>query len=442
MAESASNQYRPPSGHDEDFVEAVDEDFQCLIYHLPLKEPVLTRCDRRYCKGCLDEHIRGTFCLIKQQKERFSLLESDVQVVAVNGLGNTLVQRRLPKQHESIECVWRIPLCIHWSERHPACKMQNHIKQCSKFPVTRPNNCGRSISRDMVSTVLGQSFPVNMQGRVVNERHAILLLPIISSKVRKYVSWLKDIHCFVMSVVQRQEMESHLESSSRVPFDLVYFKLNNTEDELKNTKAELSETKDELNATKDDLRETIDELNETKDELSETKDELKRLQLSSIKHTNSFLWRINGLSEIFKQAKTDKDKDDIYSEPFYAKTGTESYGYKLKVNVCPNGHDVGEKTHLSVYIFIMKGEYDTILPWPFTERVKFTLIDQQEDPDQRQNKTSEIVGEDNEYFARPVTDKNSGWGFPKFTSHEEIYERRLVVDDTLFLQIDIRSPSS
>ena len=39
MAESTSNEYRPPSGHDEDFVEAVDEDFQCLICHLPLKEP-------------------------------------------------------------------------------------------------------------------------------------------------------------------------------------------------------------------------------------------------------------------------------------------------------------------------------------------------------------------------------------------------------------------
>ena len=58
MAESTSHEYRPPSGHDEDFVEAVDEDFQCLICHLPLKEPVQTRCGQRYCKECLDEHIK------------------------------------------------------------------------------------------------------------------------------------------------------------------------------------------------------------------------------------------------------------------------------------------------------------------------------------------------------------------------------------------------
>ena len=57
MAESTSNEHYPPSGHDEDFVEEVEEDFQCPLCNLPLKEPVLTRCGHRYCKECLDEHI-------------------------------------------------------------------------------------------------------------------------------------------------------------------------------------------------------------------------------------------------------------------------------------------------------------------------------------------------------------------------------------------------
>ena len=55
MAEAARNQL--PSGYDEDFVNAVEEDFQCLICHLPLKEPVQTRCGHRFCKECLEEYF-------------------------------------------------------------------------------------------------------------------------------------------------------------------------------------------------------------------------------------------------------------------------------------------------------------------------------------------------------------------------------------------------
>jgi len=56
MAEAAKN--RLPSGYDEDFVNVVEEDFQCSICHLPLKEPVQTRCGHRFCKECLEEHLK------------------------------------------------------------------------------------------------------------------------------------------------------------------------------------------------------------------------------------------------------------------------------------------------------------------------------------------------------------------------------------------------
>ena len=47
-----------PSGYEEDFAIAVEDDFNCLICQLPLKEPVLTRCGHRFCKECLEEHLR------------------------------------------------------------------------------------------------------------------------------------------------------------------------------------------------------------------------------------------------------------------------------------------------------------------------------------------------------------------------------------------------
>ena len=56
MAEASRNQL--PSGYDEDFVNAVEEDYQCPICQLTLREPILTKCGHRFCKECLEEHFR------------------------------------------------------------------------------------------------------------------------------------------------------------------------------------------------------------------------------------------------------------------------------------------------------------------------------------------------------------------------------------------------
>ena len=54
MAEVSSEM---PCGYDEDFVNPTDEDLQCAICYLALREPVLTRCGHRFCKECLERHM-------------------------------------------------------------------------------------------------------------------------------------------------------------------------------------------------------------------------------------------------------------------------------------------------------------------------------------------------------------------------------------------------
>nr|XP_058965315.1 TNF receptor-associated factor 4-like [Pocillopora verrucosa] len=428
MAESTSNEYRPPSGHDEDFVEAVDEDFQCLICHLPLKEPVQTRCGHRYCKECLDEHIKrqrsqgqSLTCPFDRQnldKDRDifpdKATERKILSLAIRcpnvgckwtgevrlkeiHLGSCLfqlvactrdkceakVQRGLLQSHAQ-RCPWRIRRCKHCEERWPECQMQNHFKQCSKFPVTCPNSCGLSFPRDTVST------------HTKNEcRLTMISCPYV------------QMGC--QAKVQRQGAESHLESATRLHLDLVCIKLNNTE-------VLLDKTRDEL------------------------KNAMELLKSSSVQHTNAFLWRIDGFSEILKQAKNE-GKERIYSDPFYTKTETDGFGYKLRVFIYPNGIGNAKNTHMSVFITIMKGEYDAILPWHFNKKVKLTLIDQEDDPEERENETKEVEGRNIPSFSRPIAEENTGIGFDCFVSHEKLKSQHYIVDDTLFLQVEIRSPS-
>ena len=52
-------------------------------------------------------------------------------------------------------------------------------------------------------------------------------------------------------------MEYHLELATRIHFDLVCIKLNNTEDKLNKTEDELNNTKDKLKKTEDKSNNTL-----------------------------------------------------------------------------------------------------------------------------------------------------------------------------------------
>ena len=50
-----------------------------------------------------------------------------------------------------------------------------------------------------------------------------------------------------------------------------------------------------------------------------------------------------------------------YSPPFYS----HPHGYKLCLKVYANGDGVGKDTHISIFVSLMRGEYDNNLQWPF-----------------------------------------------------------------------------
>jgi len=203
-------------------------------------------------------------------------------------------------------------------------------------------------------------------------------------------------------------VDSHLQSATRLHLDLACVKLTNTE-------AKLNETEQKLEAT----RKVVEKLD-----------------------TRIFIWRINNFTDFWRQAyfsaKTDQ-KPSKESVPFYTDR-TESYGYKLKVRIYPEGSVGRFYGSMVVAIVVMKGEYDAILSWPFEKKVTFTLIDQQEDPVERKNITHLFIpANDPEAFAKPLTgDSKERCGFLLFFA--KLHSRRYLVNDTLFLQVEVSSP--
>ena len=202
--------------------------------------------------------------------------------------------------------------------------------------------------------------------------------------------FLSKIYLFLQ--VKRKQVESHLQSAMRLHLDLACIKLNDTETKLNDTKKKLEKT-----------TELVEEFN-----------------------TRMFIWKINNCRKLFRQ--------ETKSAPFYA-ARTESYGYKLRVIISPVVVLFGSNSpSVRISIIVMKGEYDAILPWPIRKKVKFTLIDQQEDPVQRENLTFYFILRN---IPRPTQDeyhaKASGW----LICYDMLESRRHIVDDTLFLQVEV-----
>ena len=107
----------------------------------------------------------------------------------------------------------------------------------------------------------------------------------------------------------------------------------------------------------------------------------------------------------------------------------------MKILHCSSG------SCISVYIQLLKGEHDALLRWPFQQEVKFTLIDQQNDLDERRNIVKVLAAAGNNEgivnFQRPIKSCNTGRGYAKFVPHDVIRTRRYIRDDVMYLKIEV-----
>ena len=147
----------------------------------------------------------------------------------------------------------------------------------------------------------------------------------------------------------------------------------------------------------------------------------------------SYVWKVPDFENLKQEAKLGK-VETITSEPFY----TWPQGYKMKMRIYQNGRGDAKGSHLSIFAYIMKGEYDSILNWPFEQKIKVTLIDQQQKQSDRKDLSQSITPDPSwKNFQRPGEELNTGVGKQKFVSHEVLQSRRYIVDDTIFLKIEV-----
>ena len=143
-------------------------------------------------------------------------------------------------------------------------------------------------------------------------------------------------------------------------------------------------------------------------------------------YDGTLTWRIPDIMKRKREA-INGQVTSLYSPPFY----TARNGYKMCIRVYLNGDGMGHQTHVSLFFVLMKGEFDSLLKWPFDHKVSLIMVDQK----QRKHivQTFKPTPESSS-FQCPVSDMNVASGCPQFCKVSSLDDESYTKDDSLFIK--------
>ncbi|XP_046394919.1 TNF receptor-associated factor 6-like isoform X2 [Ischnura elegans] len=150
------------------------------------------------------------------------------------------------------------------------------------------------------------------------------------------------------------------------------------------------------------------------------------------------VWRITGFSAQLQLMKASSRPTPpmLYSPRFYTRP-FGGYRFCVRLNLSPRSPN-----HLSLVVHVVRGDYDDILPWPFSGRISLELVNRRV----LSECVREVVLVGGEgaprAFGRPPLQgppiNPRGFGYVEFVALSELTEASgLLVDDTLVLKVHV-----
>ncbi|XP_008324227.1 TNF receptor-associated factor 2 isoform X2 [Cynoglossus semilaevis] len=160
-------------------------------------------------------------------------------------------------------------------------------------------------------------------------------------------------------------------------------------------------------------------------QLSETDQLLRELQFCT--YDGVFVWKITDFARRRQDAVAGRTPA-MFSPAFYS----SKYGYKMCLRLYLNGDGTGRGTHLSLFFVVMRGRFDALLKWPFSQKVTLMLLDQ--------NNREHIIDAfrpdvTSTSFQRPISEMNIASGCPLFCPLAKLAGKsQYLRDDTIFIK--------
>nr|XP_014346563.1 PREDICTED: TNF receptor-associated factor 3-like isoform X2 [Latimeria chalumnae] len=481
-------------GYTECFVHPVGDNYKCELCHRVLCNPRQTECGHRFCETCLNALLSfpDAICPVDQQPLTAAKTFADAfcrkevlglkvycrnhkagcsEQVPLGFLGQHLVecnyqlvqcplsgcqekvQRYSLSDHLSLTCKYRTYKCQHCQQDVIVNHLQTHEeKECPSAQLPCPNGCGiPPMPQSQVKSHLlecprterscgfskyGCTFrKVEHQSSMQKMSAKIEQLEKEVSELRHISEWKKQLHLTQKSLKERLLC---LESSflGRPEFcGEKYKELQHGFESLSHRVLSLEHSRDEplyLGTSNTALESQVsqhDNLLGIHDvRLAEM--DLHFQVLETATYNGRLVWKICDYKHRKQEAVLGRTLS-LYSQPFY----TSSAGYKMCVRIYLNGDGMGKGTHLSVFFVVMRGEYDSLLPWPFRQKVTLTLMDQGP-PRHHISETFKPDPKSNS-FRRPTSEMNIASGCPLFVSQPVLENSSYVKDDTIFIRVTV-----
>lgn len=395
------------------------EELVCPICHQIVFEPRQTNCGHLYCRKCLDECLDDLCPVCRQQ---YKTSEDHYNRRRVNGLKvKCKYQRNGCKWFGDLgdfaihleRCKVTCPHCkvelrstmlsVHVSERCPKrpivcafCKMRLsydsnrenrlrwHYLYCQFVTHKCPNKCGGAYSLQDLGQHIAKDCP-----EVVT------------------ICKFSPYGCSVQ--LQRKDLSTHLDSRKDEHMQMVLQVTTQLADAYRSlsVKVESAETHDSSTSKGVFAADSV----------------VRPWLYNSAPYASPpWVCRIDGFKQQMEAGKA------LYGPPIHYL----GYRFCLRVDASGIWNGKGKGDHVSVFICMMRGEFDNFLPWPFLADVNVQLLNQIEDKGHYTKVLSAYSRN------KQVTGKErsaEGFGMPTFIAHSKLTSQYLR-HNTLFFAVE------
>ena len=410
----------PKGGYGCEFVQRLPDVVQteCSICRQVLKEPhMISCCGHNFCKSCIEQ--------VKKDGKNCPLCnEAGFSLMYNKGLERTLKGLEVYCTNCEVGCEWIGKLGVLKQHLNIDYDPEKQLEGCSFARVKCIHaNCVARFERRFLG----------------NHQTECPKRPFSCDYCREYESTFEDVayhhypvcKCYplpcpnncIPDTIEHQNLQHHLDNDCPLQVVNCDFQYAGCEAKLprKDMPAHLAENYSHITLLSVLNQRLAQKNNDMAAKLLEKDEQIERLTMSTVELKSSLEMlhhhmRVAPIQITMTEFNQHKSVSDIwYSDPFY----THPHGYKMCLRVDANGNGSGKGTHISVFIFLMRGDFDNHLQWPFRGRISIQLLNQLEDKN-HQNASLSFSGAPDEHTSRVTTPSGRavrGLGQPEFIAH-------------------------